>query len=125
LNPTIDAIPSDKDQRESGERRGSTLQFKNRGNDFRARIVFVRRDGKRHCCQIRVAVAGVHRNVDDVGLFDEIRVGFGVVLGLALLAPIVEFAGVSLNRGLFLMLVTMDRKVFGFLPALYGADFAV
>ena len=51
-------------------------------------------------------------------------VGFGVVFGLALLYPRVEFSGVSVDRGFFFVLVAMDRKPFGSLPALHGAHFA-
>src|SRR5215467_971701 len=61
----------------------------------------------------------------NVGVWHEGGVGYRVVLRLAILAPLVQFAGVGVNRGLFLVLVTMNGKVFGFLPALYGADFAV
>jgi hypothetical protein len=42
---------------------------------------------------------------------------------LAILDPIIQRAGVSVDRGLFQMLVAVNRKVFGFLPSLYGADF--
>jgi hypothetical protein len=70
-----------------------------------------------------VAIVRFCRNLSDIELRLESRIGFGIVRRLALLKPFVELAGVSVDRRSLLVLVATDGKAFGLLPALYGANF--
>src|SRR6266404_5776373 len=84
----------------------------------------MRRRGRgRAVCEMGVAIFLFRRGIH-IRLWHERGIGFGVILGLTLLYPRVEFSRVCVDRGFFLVFVAMDGEVFGSLPALHGAHFA-